>query len=166
MVIYDLVCSNHHGFEGWFKNSDDYLAQQDAELVRCPVCDSHVVKRKPSTLKIASNKSNIEKEPIVSAELQKKLGKQQQLQKTEEAASAIHFTSTAEQAESIRNFIENNFEDVGDELPNEVRKMHYGEIEHRGIRGQASSYEVSDLAEEGIDLFSVPIGAKNKKDLN
>ena len=157
MVIYDLVCANNHGFEGWFKNNEDYEAQQEAKLIRCPACDSQIVKRKPSTIKISGKKSNTGNQTV------EKLPSENQ---RDDSVSAMHFTSTAEQVRTIRHYIESNFEDVGNDLPNEVRKMHYGEVDQRGIRGQATAKEVADLAEEGIDLYAIPVGTKNKKDLN
>ena len=42
-------------------------------------------------------------------------------------------------------------DNVGGKFPEEARKMHYGEIEHRSIYGVASPEEAQDLSEEGID---------------
>ena len=35
--------------------------------------------------------------------------------------------------------------------------MHYGEIEARNIRGQASARETVDLLEEGIEIMPLPM---------
>jgi hypothetical protein len=50
-----------------------------------------------------------------------------------------------------------NTEDVGERFPEEARRIHYGEIEERGIRGQASSEAADALREEGIEVFSLPV---------
>ena len=55
-----------------------------------------------------------------------------------------------------------NTEDVGERFPEEARRIHYGETEHRGIRGQASAQERAELAEEGIEVMPLPIPAALK----
>ncbi len=47
-------------------------------------------------------------------------------------------------------------EDVGASFPEEARKIHYGEVEARGIRGTASGDEVRTLLEEGITIVALP----------
>ncbi len=55
-----------------------------------------------------------------------------------------------------------NTEDVGERFPEEARRIHYGEIEERGIRGQASREAAEALREEGIEVFSLPVPAALK----
>jgi hypothetical protein len=50
-----------------------------------------------------------------------------------------------------------NTEDVGDKFPEEARRMHYGETEERGIRGQATVAETEALIEEGIGVLPLPV---------
>ena len=159
MVIYDLVCANFHAFEGWFKDSGDYKSQQEAKLVSCPACDSDEVKRKPSKLSIAGKKSNQKSSP--SQEMKK-----QSEAIVDEVSAAMHFNSTEEQISMLRDFVEKNFEDVGPKFSDEVRKMHYGESDHRGIRGHATAEEIEDLSEEGIDTYAIPVDSISKKKLN
>ena len=45
---------------------------------------------------------------------------------------------------------------VGPKFPDEARKMHYGEIEHRSIYGEASPDDASALIEEGIEFHPLP----------
>ncbi len=54
----------------------------------------------------------------------------------------------AEQAKQLRkmlgevqDYVETNFDDVGDEFPDEARKIYYGESEDRAIYGNASEEE-------------------------
>lgn len=47
-------------------------------------------------------------------------------------------------------------EDVGEKLPEEARRIHYGETEARNIRGAASRDEVEALLEEGIMVLPLP----------
>ena len=50
-----------------------------------------------------------------------------------------------------------NTEDVGERFADEARRIHYGETEERGIRGQASPEETRALLEEGIGVMPLPI---------
>jgi hypothetical protein len=53
-------------------------------------------------------------------------------------------------------------EDVGERFTEEARKIHYGEAEDRGIRGQATREEAQALEEEGIQVLALPIPAALK----
>ena len=50
-----------------------------------------------------------------------------------------------------------NTEDVGERFAEEARRIHYGESEHRGIRGQASRSETEALADEGIEVMQLAL---------
>jgi hypothetical protein len=58
-----------------------------------------------------------------------------------------------------------NTEDVGASFPEEARKMHYGETEHRNIRGQASPQETEALLDEGISVLPLPMPESLKETL-
>ena len=45
----------------------------------------------------------------------------------------------------LRDHLTKNAENVGDKFPEEARKMHYGENEHRSIYGEASPQEAKEL---------------------
>jgi len=53
-------------------------------------------------------------------------------------------------------------EDVGERFPEEARRIHYGEVAQRGIRGQASADERAALADEGIEVMALPLPAALK----
>jgi len=48
MIVYDLICTQQHRFEGWFASADDFARQSEGTLVRCPICDDAVIERRPS----------------------------------------------------------------------------------------------------------------------
>jgi hypothetical protein len=48
-------------------------------------------------------------------------------------------------------------EDVGDRFAEEARRIHYGEVEERGIRGRASREDAEALREEGIAVVALPL---------
>ena len=56
----------------------------------------------------------------------------------------------------IRNFIEKNFEYVGDNLSQRVRDIYYDKNSKKTIYGTTTTEERKELAEEGIDLISIP----------
>ena len=56
----------------------------------------------------------------------------------------------------VREHVEQNFENVGDRFPEEVRRVHYGEAEARDLFGQATLDEAKELLEEGIPVRPLP----------
>ncbi len=57
----------------------------------------------------------------------------------------------------LRDHLTKNAENVGGKFPEQARKMHYGEIEHRSIFGVASPEEAKELAEEGVEFHPIPV---------
>jgi hypothetical protein len=58
-----------------------------------------------------------------------------------------------------------NTEDVGNRFAEEARKIHHGQAQERGIRGQASREETEALLDEGIDILPLPVPAGLKEPL-
>jgi len=57
----------------------------------------------------------------------------------------------------LRDHVVKNADNVGKKFPEEARKMHYGESEHRAIYGEASAEEAKSLVEEGVEVAPLPI---------
>ena len=57
----------------------------------------------------------------------------------------------------IRDHITANAENVGETFPDQARKMHHGEIEHRPIYGQSPPVEKRALIEEGVEILPLPV---------
>jgi hypothetical protein len=138
MIVFDLNCVHGHGFEGWFASSEEYVRQQAAHLVRCPICDDARVERRPS------------------ARVHVKKGAATMDQPTEkdvpqEAIAGFPADLVAKLREIVRNT-----EDVGERFPDEARKIHYEETPARAIRGKASREEAEALSEEGIEFSQLP----------
>ena len=133
MIIYDLVCSRAHRFEGWFASADDFALQHEATLIRCPVCDDAVIERRLSAnVQTARPPAEVEsKEPLNVA------------------------GGEAETLKLVRRLIANS-DDVGAAFAEEARKIHYEEVPKRSIRGQATRDEADELRDEGIDFMSLP----------
>ena len=62
----------------------------------------------------------------------------------------------------LRDHITKNAHYVGPRFPEEARKIHYGEVEHRSIYGEASPEEAQQMHEEGIEFHPLPILPEDK----
>ena len=56
----------------------------------------------------------------------------------------------------LRAKVEANCDYVGERFADEARKIHYGEIDPRGIYGETSRDEARELAEEGVEFARIP----------
>ncbi|MDR0769973.1 MAG: DUF1178 family protein [Burkholderiales bacterium] len=140
MIVYDLICRHHHIFEGWFASASAFDAQHAAGQVCCPVCDDVHIEKRPSA------KVRTSREPASGSAAETAGG--QGLQQVSTHTPSDFLLKLREMVQST--------EDVGDQFPEEARKMHYREMPARPIRGQATSEDVEALAEEGIDLTLLP----------
>ncbi|MEO8537848.1 MAG: DUF1178 family protein, partial [Betaproteobacteria bacterium] len=125
MIIFELTCLHGHRFEGWFASGEEFARQQSEALVTCPVCDDAHIERLPSARVSVAKGAARDNAPAA--------------QPTEEPAGV---TDTAvglppEALVRLREMVRNT-ENVGRRFPEEARKMHYLEVPHRAIRGQAS----------------------------
>jgi hypothetical protein len=140
MIVFNLTCSNQHGFEGWFTSAADFDRQQLGTLLSCPTCGSTEVSKGLHA-------------PYVNS------GGTPQVPSSERKArddSGQYANIKAEVTRMIEHLIANT-EDVGNEFPEEARKIHYQEAPERHIRGNASREEVEELRDEGIEVVAVPL---------
>jgi hypothetical protein len=150
MIRYTLRCDHGHAFESWFQSSTAYEAQEKRKLVSCPVCGSTQVERAIMAPQIVSKTA---RDSAVSAPAAA----------TEAAAPASTPLLMAQERElraklkELRDHIVKTADNVGERFPNEARKMHYGDIEHRPIYGEASPDEARSLIEEGVDVTPLPV---------
>ena len=61
----------------------------------------------------------------------------------------------------LREHIEKNFEFVGDKFSEKVREVYYDKKTKKSIYGTTTPEEREELAEEGIDLLSIPWANKD-----
>ena len=160
MVIYDLICDLRHQFEGWFSNSEDFAAQQKSAMLSCPVCGSLDITKKLATPKVGrkSNATAIGSNEVVKPSSQV-LG-------SVNPGEAERYTKMQNMLLKMHDFIDSNFEDVGNKFASEALSMHKGEKEVGNIRGTASSDELKELAEEGVSALPLPAKPIDKKKLN
>ena len=150
MIRYNLRCERGHAFESWFQSSSAYEAQEKRKLVNCPVCGSPKVER-----------------AIMAPQIVSKKGRETAVPAPATATDVTTPTSTpllmAQERElraklrELRDHIVKNADNVGERFPNEARKMHYGDIEHRPIYGEASPDEARSLIEEGVEVSPLPV---------
>ncbi|MGZ3174030.1 MAG: DUF1178 family protein [Croceibacterium sp.] len=150
MIRYTLRCDHGHAFESWFQSSTAYEAQEKRKLVSCPVCGSAKVERAIMAPQIVNKKA---RDSAVLAPAAA----------TEVAAPASTPLLMAQERElraklkELRDHIVKTADNVGERFPNEARKMHYGDIEHRPIYGEASPDEARSLIEEGVEVTPLPV---------
>ena len=56
----------------------------------------------------------------------------------------------------VRKFIEKNFEYVGKNFSQKVREIYYDKKNKKTIYGKITNREKKELAEEGIEVLSIP----------
>ncbi len=155
MIRYALVCEKGHSFESWFADSGTFDKQTKRKLVTCPQCGSAKVEKALMTPQLSANsrKRKALAPPKPQAEAPAPVP-------TEKAPVAMISPQEMEiraKLKELRDHLTKNADDVGAKFPEEARKMHYGEIEHRSIYGVASPEEAKDLAEEGIEFHPLPV---------
>jgi hypothetical protein len=151
MIRYNLRCDHGHAFESWFQSSSAYESQEKRKLVSCPACGSTKVERAIMAPQIVSKKRGDSAAPSPAAAA------------PEVAAPASTPLMMAQERElraklkELRDHIVKNADNVGERFPNEARKMHYGDIEHRPIYGEASPDEARSLIDEGVEVSPLPV---------
>lgn len=163
MIRYSLVCERKHEFEIWFKNSADYDKQSKRGLVSCPSCGSEKVEKAlmAPSLGRGTRKGRSVSEIDVPAEAPAPAASTALENKAEEKAQ-VAMVSPQEREfraklKEFRDHLVKNAENVGGKFPEQARKMHYGEIEHRSIYGEASPKEARELLEEGVEFHPLPV---------
>jgi hypothetical protein len=150
MIRYTLRCEEGHAFESWFQSSAAYEAQEKRKLVSCPSCGSVKVERAIMAPQIVTGKGRepAAPAPAVSADT------------TASEATPLLMAQEIElraKLKELRDHIVKNADNVGERFPNEARKMHYGDIEHRPIYGEASAEEARALIDEGVEVSPLPV---------
>jgi hypothetical protein len=153
MIRYALRCERDHTFESWFQSSSAYESQVKRKLVECPSCGSTKVEKAIMAPRIVGKKSREAALPVAVApnrpEVAPAPGPQSLMMAQERELRA--------KLKELRDHIVKNADNVGEQFPSEARKMHYGDIEHRPIYGEASLQEARELVEEGIEVAPLPV---------
>ena len=156
MKVLNLRCKLGHGFEGWFGSEGDFLSQTDRGLVSCPMCGDASITRLPSAPRL--NLSGA-RPPVEAPDAKPPPAASRSAPAAMSGAPPPELQALWMQA--VQQVLRNT-EDVGERFPEEARRIHYGEAEHRGIRGQASAEDRAALADEGIEVMPLPLPAGMK----
>ena len=152
MIRYNLRCERDHTFESWFQSSAAYESQEKRKLVNCPACGSAKVERAIMAPQIVSKKSRDRAAPAPASAPSTEV--------TTPSSTPLMMAQERElraKLKELRDHIVKNADNVGERFPNEARKMHYGDIEHRPIYGEASPDEARSLIDEGVEVSPLPV---------
>jgi len=139
MIKYNLKCSNGHEFKSWFLDSSEFDKLKKKRLLECIYCSSKRIKKSIMA-------------PMVSGS---------KLKEDNSIFSNKKLLSKKNELLQIRNYIEKNFEFVGDKFSQKVREVYYDKNTRKTIYGTATKEEREELSEEGIDLLSIPWVSKD-----
>ena len=153
MIVFDLLCSKGHRFEGWFNSAADYASQKERGLVACPKCSSSKVERVPSATRANLGAQPPKPAPAPAAS---------NMVKTPEMDGKDAFAIAQMLYSKMLDEILTKTEDVGRQFASEARKIHYEEAPARAIRGQATNEEHDALVDEGIPVARFPLPPTDK----
>ena len=134
MIKYKLKCKNcSETFDSWFASSKEFEKLKKLKLISCNSCNSLKIDKSIMSPRISPGMNNIsEKKSKKSSEIKTKI-------------------------REFQTYIKKNFQYVGDNFTYEARSIHYGNKKSKkGIYGNASSKEIKDLKDEGIETTVVP----------
>jgi hypothetical protein len=157
MIRYALACDQAHEFESWFPSSAAYDAQKSDGPVSCPVCGSAKVEKQIMAPALTRSDRRVAAAPAPESPPAAPGEAPQAPPPQPVAVFSERDRELRAMFKAFREHVEKNAEHVGERFPNEARKMHYGEIEHRSIYGQASPAEARELIEEGIEIHPFPV---------
>jgi hypothetical protein len=154
VIRYNLVCDKRHEFESWFANSAAYDKQAKRGLVSCPLCGSGKVEKAIMAPRLARKDKST---PIVAPPEESTPASMPAEAPTPVAMISPQEREFRKKLKELRDHLTANADNVGKKFPEEARKMHYGETEHRSIYGEASPQDAKDLHEEGIEFHPLPV---------
>ena len=134
MIKYNLKCHNNHEFESWFSNSKEFDKLRKQELLECIFCSSKKINKSlmaPTILNSKKKNNNID---IINK----------------------NFKDEKNKLLNLRKYIEKNFDYVGKEFSKKAREVYYDKKSKKAFYGTTTATEREELAEEGIDLLSIP----------
>lgn len=156
MIVFDLKCEHSHTFEAWFKSSSAYEEQVLAGHVTCPYCDSAEISKAPMAPNIAT-KSNRRTELFPPEKPSAPTSITPVASQQPDGKLADLVQETEKMLDKVRTHVKENCDYVGDNFAEEVRKIHYGESQERGIYGESTKEETVELLEEGINVLPLPM---------
>ena len=134
MIKYNLKCLNDHEFESWFSDSEEFDKLNKKKLLECIYCSSNKISKSIMAPMISSQRENFLQIEVINKNLQ----------------------SEKKKLLELRRFVEKNYEFVGSNFSKKVREIYYDKKNKKTIYGTTTAEERKELADEGIDLMSIP----------
>ena len=134
MIKYNLICDNEHEFESWFSDSLKFEKLKKKKLLECIYCSSKKIEKSIMSPMISNSKTL----DFPNNKFEREILKEKKRLK------------------QIRKYIEKNYEYVGKNFSKKVREIYYDKKSKKTIYGTTTPKEREELAEEGIDLLSIP----------
>ena len=134
MIKYNLKCQNNHEFESWFSNSEEFDKLNKKDMLECIYCSSKKICKSIMSPRISNLNTKQEQVNLINKDIK----------------------NEKDQLLRLRKYIEKNFDYVGKDFSKKVREVYYDKKSKKAIYGTATSKEREELAEEGIDLLSIP----------
>ena len=134
MIKYNLKCQNDHEFESWFSNSEEFEKLNKKKLLECIFCSSKKINKSIMAPMISNSKNKDDELNLINKKLK----------------------SEKIKLYNLRKYIERNFDYVGKDFSKKVREVYYDNKNRKAIYGTTTPEEREELAEEGIDLLSIP----------
>ena len=133
MIKYCLKCKNCSlEFESWFSSSKEFDRLKKLKHLNCQNCNSSKVEKSLMSPNLTNSKKSFAQNEQKIKDIKNQLKKYQKI-------------------------VKDNFEFVGDNFAYEARSIHYNKKkEKKGIYGNASSEEVKELKNEGIETEIIP----------
>jgi len=133
MIKYNLKCKHKHEFESWFLDSKEFEKLKSKKMIECIFCKTKSIEKSIMAPNVLS---------------------QEQKQKNQKSKKYIK--KIQKDLLKMRDFVEKNFEYVGNNFPREVRNVCYDKRKNKNIYGKATPEETQELEEEGIELTAIP----------
>ena len=134
MIKYNLKCHNDHEFESWFSNSKEFEKLNKKDLLECIFCSSKKINKSIMAPTILNSKEKNNQTEMINKD----------------------FKDEKNKLLNLRKYIEKNFDYVGKDFSKKVREVYYDKKSKKAIYGTTTPKEREELAEEGIDLLSIP----------
>ena len=158
MIRYALRCAKGHAFESWFPNFAAYDKQAKRGLVTCPACGNTKIEKAIMAPKLSgTRKRGAAPAVAASPEAPAPEAPAPAAADTPVAMMSPQENELRNKLRELREHLTKNSDYVGKKFPEEARKMHYGEIDHRSIYGEASPQDAKELSEEGIEFHPLPV---------
>ena len=139
MIKYQLTCKKcSNVFDSWFSSSKEFEKLKKLKLVNCSKCNSLKIEKSIMAPRISSGvTSSKDTSHSKLLEVKKKL-------------------------KEFQTYVKNNFDYVGENFTYEARSIHYGNKKSKKrIYGKASSKDIKELNEEGIETATIPWLSEN-----